>query len=184
MNAVELLSDMGRLCIRLQARGGRLRYYPRSAVTPDLAERLKAHKPELLAILGHKADAPSIDPLDAAAVWNAALDRLEGDPIFSPDVMDALRAADVHWASDESPTEPSDDSEPESLGPDGWPMDSIDPNDFDPCPKCETLELWQTLAGNWRCQRCDPPTTARRLAERTERIRRRTKCAKDTRQNG
>ena len=41
--------------------------------------------------------------------------------------------------------------------------ETIDPPD--PCPKCGTLELWQTLAGNWRCLRCDPPTTARRLAK-------------------
>ena len=27
----------------------------------------------------------------------------------------------------------------------------------DACAQCGTLELWQTLAGNWRCQRCHPP---------------------------
>jgi len=62
--------------------------------------------------------------------------------------------------------EPVDDSEPEAFGPDGWPLDSVAPDDVDPCPKCGTLELWQTLAGNWRCLRCDPPITARRLRER------------------
>jgi len=44
----------------------------------------------------------------------------------------------------------------------------IDPPD--PCPECGTLELWQTLAGNWRCLRCDPPTKARRLRERAARL--------------
>ena len=41
-----------------------------------------------------------------------------------------------------------------------------------PCPECATLELWQTLAGNWRCLWCDPPIRARRLAELAGRIRR------------
>ena len=46
----------------------------------------------------------------------------------------------------------------------------IDPPD--PCPKCGSLELWETLARSWRCQRCDPPTKARRLRERAARLRR------------
>ncbi len=62
--------------------------------------------------------------------------------------------------------EPVDDSEPEAFGPDGWPLDSIDPDELDPCPECGTLEQWQTMAGNWRCLQCDPPITARRLRER------------------
>lgn len=51
------------------------------------------------------------------------------------------------------------------------PEDCIAPPD--PCPECGSLELWQTLAGNWRCLRCDPPTTAHRLLEQVQRIRRR-----------
>ncbi len=43
----------------------------------------------------------------------------------------------------------------------------------DPCPQCGTLELWQTLAGNWRCLHCDPPKTAIRTLETAEKIRRR-----------
>ena len=51
MSAAELLLDLGRLGIRLEAHGERLRYFPRSALTPDLLGRLKAHKAELLALL-------------------------------------------------------------------------------------------------------------------------------------
>ena len=51
MNTPELLSDLDRLGIRLKADGERLRYYPRSALTPDLLGRLKAHKADLLALL-------------------------------------------------------------------------------------------------------------------------------------
>jgi len=46
-----LLAELVRRGIKLYARGNRLRYCPRSAMTPDLAERLKACKPQLLAIL-------------------------------------------------------------------------------------------------------------------------------------
>jgi hypothetical protein len=46
-----LLADLSAQGVRLQARGDRLRFRPRSAVTPDLAGRLRAHKDALLAIL-------------------------------------------------------------------------------------------------------------------------------------
>jgi hypothetical protein len=51
MSAADLLLDLGRLGIRLEAEGSRLRYYPRSALTPDLLQRLKAHKAEVVAEL-------------------------------------------------------------------------------------------------------------------------------------
>ncbi len=51
MNASDLLLDLKRRGIRLEARGDRLRYSPRSALTPDLLDRLKAHKQELLTVL-------------------------------------------------------------------------------------------------------------------------------------
>ncbi len=111
-----IVGDSG---IRLEAHGDRLRYSPRSAVTPDLAERMTAHKAELLALL-----------------------RPEADPVESTD------------------------HEAESISE---AMEIIDPPD--PCPECGTLEQWQTVAGNWRCLRCDPPTKARRLRERADRLR-------------
>lgn len=58
MNAAELLLDLGRLGIRLEAHGDRLRYSPRSALTPDLLDRLKSHKAELLALLRPAPEAP------------------------------------------------------------------------------------------------------------------------------
>ena len=38
---------------------------------------------------------------DAMTVWQAALDRLEGDPRFPPDIITALREATVQWAANE-----------------------------------------------------------------------------------
>jgi hypothetical protein len=49
---MQLMADLNRRGIRLKARGDRLRYSPKSAVPPDMMERLKAHKGELLAALG------------------------------------------------------------------------------------------------------------------------------------
>ncbi len=44
-------------------------------------------------------ESPVIDLADATAVWQAALDRLDGDPLFPPDVMEALRASEAQWAA-------------------------------------------------------------------------------------
>jgi hypothetical protein len=46
-----LLAELARRGIQLEAQGARLRYRPRSAMTPELAERVRAHKPGLLAVL-------------------------------------------------------------------------------------------------------------------------------------
>ena len=42
-----------------------------------------------------------------------------------------------------------------------------------PCSECGSLELWETLAGTWRCVHCDPPSTAVRLLDQAAAIRRR-----------
>src|SRR4030042_1131328 len=62
MTATDLLADMNRAGIELQADGDKLRYRPLSAMTPDLAERLKACKPELLALLNKTPDIPARPP--------------------------------------------------------------------------------------------------------------------------
>ena len=49
--ASALLAELVRQGIQLQAHGDRLRYKPRDALTGDLAERVKANKAELLALL-------------------------------------------------------------------------------------------------------------------------------------
>ena len=140
MSAMKLLADSARLGIRLEAHGDRLRYAPRSAVTPDLADRLKAHKGELLAILRQEAPVPDVVLTDAAEGHCDDLDL---------------------WAEDLLPD-----------GPNGWPVNSFEPPD--PCPECGMLEMWQTAEGNWRCERCDPPTTAWRLLELVARLQPKT----------
>lgn len=51
MTAAELLAELTRRGVRLEPRGERLRFYPRSPLTPDLIEALKAHKSEMLNLL-------------------------------------------------------------------------------------------------------------------------------------
>jgi hypothetical protein len=58
------LADLSARGIELKAHDGRLRFRPQSAMTQDLAQRLKALKPQLLAILqsatGRAAEAKAI----------------------------------------------------------------------------------------------------------------------------
>lgn len=46
-----LLAELAALGIELRAHGDRLRFRPQTAMTPELAARVKAHKPDLLAML-------------------------------------------------------------------------------------------------------------------------------------
>ena len=64
MIAHDLLAELDQRGITIEAHGGRLRYSPRSAVTPDLADRMKAHKGELLALLRPKTEAPNDQRFD------------------------------------------------------------------------------------------------------------------------
>jgi TubC N-terminal docking domain len=122
--AADLLLELDRLGVRLQADGDKLRFNPRSAVTPDMLARLKVHKAELLALLRN-----------GAAV--------------------IVRVPDV-------------------------PLEWIEPDDdvcVPHCPTCGSSELWETLAGTWRCQHCDAAALARsrKLAERAARLRKRSR---------
>jgi hypothetical protein len=57
--------------------------------------------------------------------------------------------------------------------PSGIDMDGVLLDDLTPCPRCNSLELWETLAGTWRCQHCDAAALerSRSLAEKAARLR-------------
>lgn len=55
---MELLAILTAHGIQLQADGGRLRFRPKAAMTPELAGRVKAHKAELLTILAGEPTKP------------------------------------------------------------------------------------------------------------------------------
>lgn len=59
MNAQELLSELERLGVELEATGDGLRYRPRSAVSSELVVELKMHKRQVLALLLVEHDADS-----------------------------------------------------------------------------------------------------------------------------
>ena len=150
MIATQILADLAHLGIRIEARGDRLRYWPRSAMTPDLVEQMKAHKTELLAALRPENAAIALlcpwckgpDLADAeTGLRCVACDRIA----WVPHVEGGLVRVD-HIGDEE-----------------------IDLPD--PCEECDSLDLWQSVAadplgvlpGRWRCQRCDPPETSRRM---------------------
>ena len=112
---------------------------------------------------GPVIDAVAMVPIDAKRERvPAPLDDNEAAPLFPPEVMAALRAADVRLADDP--------------WIDPWKAAVELP---EACERCGSLELWQSLAGDlsgtapgkWRCVRCDPPETARRLRGLAERLR-------------
>ena len=65
MSAAQLMTDLARLGICIEAHGDRLRYSPKSTVTPDMAARMKDHKGNLLAILRRDLEARDSDPINA-----------------------------------------------------------------------------------------------------------------------
>ena len=67
--ATALLAELTHRGIELQVRGDRLRYRPRSALTQELAERVRAHKAELLAILA-PSERYSPPPPESPAPFN------------------------------------------------------------------------------------------------------------------
>ena len=67
MTATQLMTDLARLGIHIEAHGDRLRYSPRSAVTPGLADRMKANKPELLAML--RTNTQGAEPWTVRCPW-------------------------------------------------------------------------------------------------------------------
>jgi hypothetical protein len=88
-------------------------------------------------------------------------------PTMAPAIMpepEAMVGADA--AGDDLPLFPIPRPDPADAVV--W-EDAIDPPL--PCPKCGSLELWESMAGSWRCMICDPPVAALRLLEHVEKLR-------------
>ena len=83
VSAADLLTDLHRLGIRLEVHGDRLRYSSRSVVTPALADQLRAHKSELLALLRTNCDMVTDSETGALRPgdpWDSAIDPPEPCP--------------------------------------------------------------------------------------------------------
>ena len=83
MTTAVLIADLTALGIELQANGDRLRYAPRSAVTPDLVKRMTAHKGELLATLAGIPYWPEVTPEANEEFWTL-IDEADRDYLLSP----------------------------------------------------------------------------------------------------
>ena len=185
MNLASLITNLERLGIRLEAEGDRLRYFPRSALTPDLLDGLKAHKAELLPMLWSAAELGTCEYCGEALTETPTIDGflnlecLGCDRCFGCRPSSAEIAARFAETRNKAISVVNEESE-------------VTGEQVVPCPECGSLELWQSAAGDlfghmpgiWRCMKCDPPTTARRLAEAAENIRRQTNPGNDTRQKG
>ena len=128
-----LLADLQQQGVHLEAHGDRLRYCPRSALTPELVERLKAHKVELLAALraggvpGASIALPGVSPFSRWVQRSDWRDRMGWEAQGLPDEVAWWRRCDF-----------------EDL-----------PEPGNPCPKCGSLEYWTDLLGGRHCQHCD-----------------------------
>lgn len=89
-----------------------------------------------------------------------ALDDLPG--IVRQAFAHAGVEVDVCWQPDE----------PEAVQDARWDADALEPDDVPPCPKCGSLEQWESMAGGWHCMACDPPHKSNLLERKAARFRR------------
>lgn len=200
LTLAQLLADCDTRGVQLlPAADGRLTINaPEDALTPDLVARLRTHKPDVLAILRSAPDIPAIAPGDAAArvastnhaptVWQATLERLEGDPLFPPEFLADLRQCSVRWEGDgpQHPDDPQQHPDDASHHHPPWAHvtgadvcdafdDELDPADIVPCPACGSLLRWWSVAereGPGHCLRCEPPQQALAWLEHAGRLKR------------
>ena len=162
MKATTLLSELAELHIRLHVIGGHLRFAPRSEVTTDLAHRMRIHKTELLKLLLTEGSSVAIPPYCPHCNGLIVIQpTVDGYLNFICDACDRCPGCKPVCDRDASQSMPS------------VPVVDISNIDevvdyVDACSTCRSFDLWQTLLGKWKCVRCDPPTTARRIRDRRQ----------------
>lgn len=152
MSAADLLADLARRGVRLEAAGERLRYFPRSALTPELLDRLKAHKAELLAMLRAAGQAP---PAAQTAAKSAADDL---------GIVPPARPAEARLEHPPLPAKPRDKRKTgRRLVGNGFPpiAPEVPPENIHAtpravCPCCRLLPVLPELRGmtGGRCYEC------------------------------
>ena len=103
----ELLNILVHRGIQIAADDDRLRYFPRSAVTPALLDGLKAHKAELPAILRVRATLPDVVQEeaqdDAELLWRVSRLSAEGQELWRRRCIERIAAGEpiggVGWRS-------------------------------------------------------------------------------------
>jgi len=89
-SAAQVLTDLHKLGIDVQAHGDALRFRPRSAMTPALLERLQAHKAELLRLL---------DTETAVAELRRSVERYWSDSVWRSAWESRFKSAIANFAS-------------------------------------------------------------------------------------
>lgn len=146
MSLTDLMIDLAARGIQLEARGDRLRYSPKTAMTPELNARVKTHKSALLAIL-------SANDVPAAALWHAALDHMEASEAFPSEQLAACRRASVEWESEP----PTGDDITELAG-------TASNRQVLRCDRCRSTDYRDTLIHEGRSTRLDCAQCGRFIA--------------------
>jgi hypothetical protein len=98
-----------------------------------------------------------VPPVPPSAAWPPpwlAAPAAEFPPSEPPTV--AVSPADAT-----APSEPEDSPADFVTWEDSIPIESVSP-----CPRCGSYELWQSIAGTWRCMVCGPDAAAYRRSQR------------------
>ena len=77
MSTADLMADLTRLGIDVGAEGDRIWYRPRSAVKPDLIDRMREHKAELLVML--RPNAQRVQPATVRCPWCSGAALVDAD---------------------------------------------------------------------------------------------------------
>jgi TubC N-terminal docking domain len=151
-DAGTLLMELTGLGVEVQANGDGLRFRPRSALTPDLVERLKTHKPEILAILrdGQRVDGEGSDDAGTEIVNGVAIR-------FTPEATAKDRAiarAIANDADKSTRAEPIGDCPvkvPEGWRPDRWAAELRIKADACDELHAATADQWRRMAYDIEC---------------------------------
>lgn len=144
--AGELLVELFRRGVTVKADGDTLRFSPRSRVTPEMVEQLRQHKAAILKTLSRV-----LVPAGPAKPSNGPTVGTVYETLPAP--RESAGSVDAGWLD----------------GGDELP-------DLEPCPRCGSLEQWESAVWPrpWRCLHCDPPVTALRLLDTVAQIRARS----------
>ncbi len=90
--ATDLLSELTGMGVNLEAHGDKLRYRPIDAVSPRLLERMKANKPELLALLADKPEPLTHAQREIQRFLDVCVPYPDGCGVFDPAYADTIKA--------------------------------------------------------------------------------------------
>ena len=166
----ELLRDLRSAGIKkIVPHGDRLKYCPKSAMPPELGQRVHAHKPDLMVALSNGSSLAESHESSSDVLGIQA--RLQGDELSricpSQDVRDAIEA-------DREQLEASMQEMSDAATENDWPRSSVDPGK--PCATCGSLDKWWDIVGGEHCQRCerDKVLRSQRIARRAAQLRKRS----------